>query len=69
MKIGEIVEILIRVKDDYGYSDFRKEAVEEACNLLDKLPAQEEATTYEPFWKASIFRISRCSARVITTQS
>lgn len=49
MKIGEIVEILIRVKDDYGYSDFRKEAVEEACNLLDKLPAQEEATTYEPF--------------------
>lgn len=49
MKIGEIVEILIRVKDDYGYSDFRKEAVEETCNLLDKLPAQEEATTYEPF--------------------
>lgn len=30
MKIGEIVEILIRVKDDYSYSDFRKEAVEEA---------------------------------------
>ena len=25
MKIGEIVEILIRVKDDYGYSDFRKD--------------------------------------------
>lgn len=48
MKIGEIVEILIRVKDDYGYGDFRKEAVEEACNLLDKLPRMEEATEYEP---------------------
>lgn len=48
MKIGELVEILIRVKDDYGYGDFRHEAVVEACNLLDKLPRMEEATTYEP---------------------
>ena len=45
MKIGEIVEILIRVKDDYGYSDFRKEAVEEACNLLDKLPTDPYRVT------------------------
>ena len=51
MKIGEIVEIFIYHSSQYStvYSDFRKEAVEEACNLLDKLPAQEEATTYEPF--------------------
>jgi len=46
MKIGEIVEILIRVKDDYGYGDYRREAVEQACNLLDKLPRMEEATKY-----------------------
>lgn len=48
MKIGEIVEILIRVKDNYGYGDYRRDAVIEACNLLDKLPAMEEATEYEP---------------------
>lgn len=48
MKIGEIVEILIREKDNYSFGDYRKEAIEEACNLLDRLPAEEEATTYEP---------------------
>ena len=49
MKIGEIVEILIRAKDNYTYGDYRKQAIEEACNLLDRLPRMEEATTYEPF--------------------
>lgn len=48
MKIGEIVEILIRIKDDYNYGDYRKEALEETCNLLSKLPRMEEATGYEP---------------------
>lgn len=48
MKIGEIVEVMIRLKDNYTFGDVRKEAIEEACNLLDRLPAQEEATTYEP---------------------
>ena len=48
MKIGEIVEILIRIKDNYGYSDYRREALEETCNLLDKLPRMEEAKDYEP---------------------
>ncbi len=43
MKIGEIVEMLISVKDDYSFGDYRKEAIEEACNLLDRLPAEEEA--------------------------
>ena len=47
MKIGEIVEILIRIKDDYGFGDYRREAVEEACNLLDKLTRMEETSTYE----------------------
>lgn len=48
MKIGEIVEILIRIKDNYGYSDYRREALEETCNLLDKMPRMEEAKDYEP---------------------
>ena len=48
MKIGEIVEILIRIKDNYGYSDYRREALEETCNLLDKLPRMEETKDYEP---------------------
>lgn len=49
MKIGVITEILIRIKDDYSFGDYRKEAIEEACNLLDRLPRHEEAITYEPF--------------------
>ncbi len=48
MKIGEIVEWLISVKDDYPFGDIRKEAVEQACVLLDRLPSQEEAAGYEP---------------------
>lgn len=48
MKIGEIVEVLIREKDNYVYGDYRKQAMDEACNLLDRLPGMEEATTYEP---------------------
>lgn len=47
MKIGEIVEALIQIKDDYGFGDYRRDAVEEVCNLLDKLPRHEEACTYE----------------------
>lgn len=48
MIIGEIVEILIREKDKYLYGDYRRQAIEETCNLLDKLPREKEATTYEP---------------------
>lgn len=48
MKIGEIVETLIEIKDNYGFGDYRKDAIEEACNLLDRLPRMEEASTYEP---------------------
>lgn len=48
MKTGEIVEILIGVKDNYAFGDYRREALEEACNLLDRLPKREEATTYAP---------------------
>lgn len=46
MKIGEVVEILIQVKDDYGFGDYKKEAVEEACNLLNRLPRNEEAIDF-----------------------
>ena len=42
------MEILIREKDNYTFGDYRKQALEEACNLLDKMPRMEEATTYEP---------------------
>ncbi|MCU7380485.1 hypothetical protein OBO34_19415 [Clostridiales Family XIII bacterium ASD5510] len=47
MKIGEIVETLISVKKDYPFGDYRKEAVEEACNLLDRLPRMAEADSSE----------------------
>lgn len=47
MKIGEIVEILIRIKDDYRFGDYRREALEDACNVLDRLPREQEAYAYE----------------------
>lgn len=47
MTIGEVVEALIQIKDDYGFGDYRREAAEEACNLLDRLPRMEEASIYE----------------------
>ena len=46
MLIGEIVEYLIGIKDDYPRGSAQEEAVIEACNLLDKLPRMEEATQY-----------------------
>ncbi len=48
MKIGEIVEILITLKDEQPPMSHREEALIEACNLLDKLPRMAEATEYEP---------------------
>ena len=48
MKIGEIVETLIRVKDRHHVLSREEEAIIEACNLLDRLPRLEEATTYKP---------------------
>lgn len=48
MKIGEIVETLIMVKDEYSYMDYRKQAVVGVCNLTDKLPRMEEEREYEP---------------------
>lgn len=47
MKIGEIIEVLISEKDNYSFPDYRREAMEEACNLLSRLPRMEEACTYE----------------------
>ena len=43
MIIGEVVETLIYIKDSPTLSDREREAVIEACNLLDKLPRLAEA--------------------------
>lgn len=48
MRIGEVVEILIREKDNYRFGDYRHEAILCACRILEKLPRNEEANTYEP---------------------
>lgn len=49
MIIGEIVERLIGIKDsNEQLLSYEYEAILEACNLLDKLPRMEEATTYAP---------------------
>jgi len=38
MTIGEIVEILIRLRDDIQLDERTDEAVCAACNILDELP-------------------------------
>ena len=48
MKIGEIVETLISIKDTQEALSREEQALIEACNLLDKLPRTAEATEYEP---------------------
>jgi len=48
MIIGEVVERLIDIKDSAELSFYDVEAIEQACNVLDKLPRMEEATSYEP---------------------
>lgn len=48
MKIGEIVENLIYIKDHTALYGQEYEAVIEACNLLDKLPRLQKAAEYEP---------------------
>lgn len=49
MIIGVVIEELINLKDkhdDLKASEYK--AIVEACNLLEKLPRFEEASTYEP---------------------
>lgn len=48
MKIGEVVEILIGIKERQRTLSYEEEAIIEACNLLERLPRLEEATTYIP---------------------
>lgn len=43
MTIGEIVEELIYIKDHAPLSRREITAVEEACNLLDRMPELEKA--------------------------
>lgn len=42
MKLGEIVEALIRVRDQNGLTRDQDEAVCAACNILDRLPNMME---------------------------
>lgn len=48
MRIGEVVELLIGIKDDCELYPMQYQAIIEACNLLDRFPRMEEATTHEP---------------------
>lgn len=48
MIIGELVERLISIRDSHDLWLHEQETIEEACNLLDKLPRLEEATEYAP---------------------
>ena len=48
MIIGEVVEVLIGMRKNCEIMSREEEALIQACNVLDKLPRLEEATTYEP---------------------
>jgi len=48
MTIGEVVEHLIVIKKWNQLTNNEEEAINQACNLLDKLPRMKEASTYEP---------------------
>lgn len=47
MVIGEIVEILIQLKDRQEALSREEQALIQACNLLDQLPRMAEATEYK----------------------
>ncbi len=38
MKIGEIVEVLIQMRDNYDLTKTNDDAVCAACNILNRLP-------------------------------
>lgn len=53
MKIGEVVEELIYLRDKFGryngeLTRQQDDAICQACNILAKLPNMEEAIGYEP---------------------
>lgn len=47
MVIGELVEILIQLKDRQEVLSREEKALIQACNLLDQLPRMAEATEYK----------------------
>lgn len=47
MVIGEIVEILIQLKDRQEVLSREEQALIQACDLLDQLPRMAEATEYK----------------------
>lgn len=47
MKVGEIVETLIYLRDSHGLTAMEDDAVCSACNILDRMPAMMEAAEAE----------------------
>lgn len=45
MRIGEIVEILIQIRDNYSFTSNEDEAICATCNILNKLPRTMEEDT------------------------
>ena len=60
MKIGEIVEILIDIKDSQTVLSREEKALIEACNLLARLPRLEEATATDV---VTVVRCGKCKKR------
>lgn len=60
MIIGEIVEILISIKDSQKAQSREEQALIEACNLLSRLPRLEEATTTDT---VAVVRCGDCKKR------
>ena len=55
MKIGEIVETLISIRDWYKLTETERDALADACNVLDRLPGFAEAYDVE-IWLERIGR-------------
>lgn len=47
MKLGNIVEMLISIKDDYDLAYCERNAINDACNILEKFPRDMEKADAE----------------------
>lgn len=47
MNLGTIVEMLIGIKDDYDLSFCERNAINNACNILEKFPRNMEQADAE----------------------
>jgi hypothetical protein len=46
MKIGEVIEYLIYIKSKYNVSFPDDNAINDACNVLNRLPRQQEVSDW-----------------------